>query len=80
MAEDMKLQAEIDALRIVIGAILVFLSTRTSPMDQGNFRSFIETSLEDLKRDQSKDELYQQYVSEAVQTILDAFPQPQEDP
>ena len=75
MAEDMQLQAEIDALKIVMGAILV--STGTSLRHQGNFHSFIDTSLEDLKEDQSKDELYQQCVSEAVQTILDALPQPQ---
>ena len=75
MAEDMQLQAEIDALKIVMGAILV--STRTSLRHQGNFRSFINTSLEDLKEDQSKDELYQQCVSEAVRAILDALPQPQ---
>ena len=75
MAEDLRLQAEIDALKIVMGAILA--STATSLRHQGNFRSFIDTSLENLKEDQSKDELYQQCVSETVQTILDVLPQPQ---
>ena len=73
MSNDMYLQAEINALRIVIGAILVFLSTRTSLMDQENFRSFIETSLEAYRKDKSKDESSRQHAAETVQTILGAL-------